>query len=323
MRRRELIALLSGTAIAWPLAARAQQKTMPVIGFLSGTSPAPYEAYVAAFREGLSEADYVDGQTVTIEYRWAEGLFDRLPALAADLVNRKVDVIAASGGPLSALAAKNSTSTIPIVFITGGDPIGQGLVTNLARPSGNLTGVSFLVDELMPKRFELLLELVPQAKAVALLVNPKSPNAERMMREIEKATRARGLQLRILKASTEGEIETAFGSLDQKQVDALLAGSDAFFNSQRNLLWRWPRAVPSLRSMTRGNIADAGGLMTYGVSVAAIYRQAWHLRRQDPQRCQASRSAGPAADQVRAGRQPEDRPGVRPHSATVATRPRR
>jgi putative ABC transport system substrate-binding protein len=246
---------------------------MPVIGFLSGTSPAPYEAYVAAFREGLSEADYVDGQTVMIEYRWAEGLFDRLPALAADLVNRKVDVIAASGGPLSALAAKNSTSAIPIVFITGGDPIGQGLVTNLARPSSNLTGVSFLVDELMPKRFELLLELVPQAKAVALLVNPKSPNAERMMREIEKATRARGLQLRILKASTEGEIETAFGSLDQKQVDALLAGSDAFFNSQRNLLVALAsrRAIPAIYD-TR-EYAEAGGLMTYGVSVAAIYRQ--------------------------------------------------
>ena len=189
MRRREFLTALGGAAV-WPLAAGAQQKVMPVIGYLSSYSP--LNPFVAAFRQGLSEAGYVEGQNVAIEYRWAENRYERLPALAADLVGRKVDVIAASGGDLSSRAAKAATSTIPIVSIIGGDPIATGLVANLARPGGNLTGVSFLDVELTPKRVELLSELVPQANVIALLANPSDPNAERIIRDAQKAALTKG-----------------------------------------------------------------------------------------------------------------------------------
>ena len=180
MRRRKFVALLGGVVAAWPFAARAQQKAMPVIGFLSTGSPGASSHRLAAFRQGLSEAGYVEGQNLAIEYRWAEGHYDRLPALAADLVGRKVDLIVASSPP-SALAAKSATSTIPIVFRGGGDPVGDGLVASLARPGGNLTGVSFVADELTAKRLELLSELVPRARVIALLVNPNNPSAERVI----------------------------------------------------------------------------------------------------------------------------------------------
>src|SRR5258708_6045968 len=188
MRRRDLL-ILGSTAIAWPLAAPAQQKAMPVIGFLGSTSSGPYAPFVAAFRRGLGEAGYVEGQNLTIEYRWAEGSYDRLPALAADLVGHKVDLIAASGGNVSALAAKSATSTIPIVFFTGGDPVGEGLVGSLARPGGNVTGVTFMFAELTAKRFELLSELVPQARVIALLANPNSPGTDRIILDVEEAAR--------------------------------------------------------------------------------------------------------------------------------------
>ncbi len=194
-------------------ALRAQQKAMPVIGFLGIASPGPCAPSVAAFRQGLSETGYVEGQNVTIEYRWAEGRYDRLPALAADLVGRKVDVIVTHGGTAAALAAKNATSTIPIVFIIGGDPVGDGLVASLARPGGNLTGVTIIGVELMPKRLELLSELVPQAGVIALLVNPNNANTERIMRDVQEAARAKGVQLHILKAGTESEIDAAFATL--------------------------------------------------------------------------------------------------------------
>jgi putative ABC transport system substrate-binding protein len=199
---------------------RAQQKAMPVIGYLNGTSPGPSTPYVAAFRQGLSESGYVEGQNLAIEFRWAEGAYDRLPALAADLVGRKADLIVAVATP-SALAAKGATSTIPIVFAVGGDPIGDGLVASLARPGGNLTGISFLVVELHPKRLELLSELVPQARVIALLVNPNLGSAERMIEDMQRAASAKGVQLAILKAGTESEIDAAFVSLIQQHAGAL------------------------------------------------------------------------------------------------------
>ena len=273
MKRRDLIFLLGG-AIAWPFAARAQQKAMPVIGFLSGLSPDPNEASVAAFRQGLGAAGYVEGQNLAIEYRWAEGHYERLPALAADLVGRKVDVIAASGGGQNAVvAAKSATSTIPIVAVMGNDPVATGLVTSLARPGGNLTGVSFLVVELVPKRLELLSELVPQARVVALLVNPNNENTQRIMRDVQEAARAKGLQLPILKAGTENEIDAAFAALVQQQAGALVVGAEPFFTDRREQVAALAarHAVPAIYGV-RENVA-AGGLISYGASLNGIYRQ--------------------------------------------------
>ena len=219
MRRRDFISFLAGAMAAWPLAARAQQKAIPVIGVLSAGPSGPFSPLMAAFLEGLSEAGYVEGQNVAIEYRWAEGHYDRLPALAADLVDRKVDLIMA-GSPPSALAAKSATATIPIVFRGGADPVGDGLVASLARPGGNLTGVSFVADELTAKRLELLSELVPRARVIALLMNPNNASAERVIRDVQVAARTKGLQLHVLKASSESEIDTAFASLVQRDRSA-------------------------------------------------------------------------------------------------------
>src|SRR5947209_18190350 len=233
MRRRDFIIFLAGAMAAWPLTGRAQQKPMPVIGVLSAGPSGPFSPFMAAFRQGLSEAGYVEGQNLAIEYRWAEGHYDRLPALAADLVGRKVDLIMA-GNPPAALAAKSATSTIPIVFRHGGDPVVDGLVASLARPGGNLTGVSQLGDEgLTAKRLELLSELVPQAGVIALLVNPNNSVAERVIQEVQQAARAKGVQLPILKAGTESEIDTAFASLVQLHVDALVVAGDPFLTGRR------------------------------------------------------------------------------------------
>jgi len=273
VKRRAFIVAVGGAALAWPRAGRAQQKAMPVIGYLSGTSPGPYATYVAAFRQGLSETDYVDGKNVAIEYRWAEGSYDRLPALAADLVGRKVDLIAASGGNASARAAKSATSTIPIVFTSGDDPVATGLVASLARPGGNLTGVSFLVAELNPKRLELLSELVPQTRVIALLVNPTNPNTERIIRHAQEAARTKGVQLPILKASSESEIDAAFAALVQLQAGALVVASDAFLNSRRERLVALAsrHAVPAIYEGRES--AVAGGLISYGTSLTSVYRQ--------------------------------------------------
>ncbi len=272
MRRREFTLLLGGMmAAACPM--RAQQKATPVIGFLSGISPGASAPFAAVFRQGLSETGYVEGQNVAIEYRWAEGRYDRLPALAADLVDRKVDVIAASGGDLGSRAAKNATSTIPIVFSIGGDPVELGLVASLARPGGNLTGITVLAIELNPKRLELLSELVPQAKVIALLVNPNSPNAESVIRSVLEAARAKGLQLHILKASTESEIDTAFDALVQLQAGALVLHADPFFNSRREQLVALAvrHAIPAISGSRE--FTAAGGLISYGSSLTALYRQ--------------------------------------------------
>ena len=271
MNRRNLMLLLGGAMVATP-SLRAQQKAMPVIGYLHIASPGPFAPFVAAFHQGLSESSYVEGQNVAIEYRWAEGRSDRLSTLAADLVGRKVDVIVSSGN--GALAAKSATSTIPIVFTTGGDPVADGLVASLARPGGNLTGVTFIMTELLPKRLELLSELVPQARAIALLVNPNTPYADPMMRDAREAARARGVQLHVLKASTESEIDAAFASLVQLLAGALVVGTDGFFSSRRDQLVALAarHAVPAIYDVRE--YAAAGGLISYGTSVTGMYCQA-------------------------------------------------
>jgi putative ABC transport system substrate-binding protein len=270
MKRREMMLLLGG-AMAAPRAIRAQQKAMPVIGFLHFASPGPFALYVVAFRQGLSETRYVEGQNLAIEYRWAEGSYDRLPAMAADLVDLAVDVIVAAGPP-SARAAKNATSTIPIVF-SSGDPIGEGLVASLARPGGNITGVSVLTVELMAKRLELLSELVPQPKVIVLLVNPNNPNTKPMIRDMQEAARTKRVELPILEARSESGIDAAFASLVQLQAGGLVVGSDPFFNSRREQLVALAarHVVPAIYEWRE--FAVAGGLISYGTSLAGIYRQ--------------------------------------------------
>jgi len=273
MRRREFVKAAAGAAVAWPFAAGAQQPAMAVIGFLSSRSPGEAALLVAAFRQGLSDTGYVEGQNLTVEYRWAEGHYDRLPAFAADLVSRKVDVIAASGGPNSAQAAKSATSTIPIVFIVGSDPVADGLVSSLARPGGNLTGVSIQVSELTPKRLELLYELVPHAKVIALLVNPNSPEGESQTREVQEAARAKGMELHVLKAKTEGEINAAFATLLQLHAGALIIAADPFFGGRRDQFVALAArdAIPTIY-FTR-EFTTAGGLISYGPSLIGLYRQ--------------------------------------------------
>src|SRR5438445_4751900 len=272
MRRRELLLFLGGAMAAWPLAARAQQKAMPVIGVLNTGWPGPSSApFMAAFRQGLSEAGYVEGQNLAIEYRWPEGHYDRLPALAADLVGRKVDLIMASSPP-SALAAKSATSTIPIVFRGGADPVAAGLVASLARPGGNLTGVSLFADELTPKRLELLSELVPRARVIALLMNPNNATTERIIRDVQEAARTKGLQLHVLKARSESEIDSAFASLVQLHAGALVVGADPFLSSRREQLVALAsrHAVPS--SYAWREFAASGGLISYGPSLTYAFR---------------------------------------------------
>jgi putative tryptophan/tyrosine transport system substrate-binding protein len=273
MRRREFGSLLGGMAAftTWSPPLNAQQKAMPVIGSLSIGSPGPSRPYMAAFRQGLSETGYVEGQNVKIEYRWADGHYDRLPALAADLVGRKVDVIAAIGG--TARAAKNATSTIPILFAGGGDPVGQGLVASLGRPGGNVTGVTLLSVELMSKRFELLSELVPQAKVIALLVNPSNESIERIVRETQDAARPSGVQLLVLKAISESEIDAAFAFLTQRHADALIVAPNTFFNDWREQLVTLAahHVIPAIYGYHE--FTTAGGLVSYGPSRTAVYRQ--------------------------------------------------
>jgi putative ABC transport system substrate-binding protein len=273
MKRRELLLLVWGAVIV-SHALRAQQKAMPVLGFLAGTSLGPNAANLAAFRQGLNETGYVEGQNLAIEYRWAEGRFDRLPTLAADLVGRKVDAIVTSGGPVPARAAKNATSTIPIAAVVGGDPIADGLINSLSHPGGNLTGVTFMMTELMPKLFELLSELVPHALVIALLVNPNdAPSAERTMRDVQEAARIKQRQLHIIKAGSESEINAAFATLVQLKIGAVFVGADAFFASRREQLVSLAArySVPAIYEWRE--FVAIGGLMSYGPSITAAYRQ--------------------------------------------------
>jgi putative ABC transport system substrate-binding protein len=271
MSRREFLLLLGGALTATrPL--RAQQKTMPVIGFLGSASPGSFAARAAAFRQGLSESGYVEGQNVTIEYRWAEGRFDRLPALAADLVARKVDVIATTGGDSSAFAAKSATSSIPIVFVAGGDPVEEGLVASLAAPGGNVTGVTLVTVELWGKRVELIAEVVPKAQVIAHLVDPNFPGAERNIEAVREAARTKGLQLRVLKAGSESEIDAAFASLTELQVGALLVGAPTFLGRREQIVALAARySIPAIYEWRE--FAAAGGLISYATSLTAVYRQ--------------------------------------------------
>jgi putative ABC transport system substrate-binding protein len=273
MRRREFLGALGGAAVL-PVAARAQQPAMPVIGFLEQRSPDINPDLLRGFHRGLKDAGYVEGENVAIVYRWAENQMDRLPALAAELVHRQVAVIATAGGPVSALAAKAATTTIPIVFGVAQDPVRLGLVASLAGPGGNVTGISFFNTELAAKRLELLRELVPAAARVAVLVNPASPaNTEITLRDVEAAARALRLQIQVARASTNREIDAAFATFVRERPDALFVGNDSFFASRRvqlaNLASR--HAVPA--SFANRENAEAGGLMSYGTNLSAVFRQ--------------------------------------------------
>jgi putative tryptophan/tyrosine transport system substrate-binding protein len=270
MQRREFITLFGGAAATWPLAVRAQQSAMSVIGFLSGGSPDKDANRVRAFRQGLSETGYVEGRNVAIEYRWAEGQYDRLPAMAADLVRRQVAVIAANGP--AARVAKVATTTIPIVFLVAANPVEVGLVASLNRPGGNLTGVTTLTAELGPKQLELLRELVPTATTIAVLLNPTNPVTETRSRELQAAARILGLQLHVLYASTERDFDTAFATLVQLRAGGLVIGPDAFFVSRSEQLAALTvrHAVPTIYQFRE--FAAAGGLMSYGGSITDAYR---------------------------------------------------
>ena len=275
MKRRDFILALGSAAAAWPLAARAQRPAMPVIGFLDPRSSDTVTAgRLQAFRHGLKDTAYVEGENVAIEYRWAENQMDRLPALAGELVHRRVSVIVVSGGFVVAFAAKAATTTIPIIFGVPEDPVRLGLVASLARPGGNLTGINFLNVELVAKGLEILRELVPAATRVAVLINPaNATNAEATLSAAETATRAMGLQIQVLKASTSLEINAAFATLMRERPDALFVGQDAFFNSRRLQLANMAaRHVIPMSSVSR-DIAEVGGLMSYGTNIFDVYRQ--------------------------------------------------
>jgi putative tryptophan/tyrosine transport system substrate-binding protein len=276
MRRREFITLLGGAAAAWPLVARAQQTAMPVIGFLNTASPDGYADRLRGFRQGLEESGYVEGENVAIDYRWAEGQPTRLPALAAELVRRPVAVIAALGSPNLALAAKAATTTIPIVFLVGEDPVQLGLVASLARPGGNLTGINLFNTELATKRLELLRQLVPPVRHVAVLVNPSgnSSSTESTVKAVDQAGHAMGLQIRIHKASTSQEIDAVFATFTPEGPDALFVEGDAFFNSRRVQLVHLASHHRVPATYGGRDYPNIGGLMSYGTNITDVYRQA-------------------------------------------------
>ena len=294
MKRREFITLFGGAA-AWPLAAQAQQSGMPVVGFLSARSPAEAATVLQAFRQGLGQVGYFEGKNVTIEYRWAEGRYDRLPEFANELVRRQVTVIAATGGEPSPLAAKAATKTIPIVFTLGGDPVETGLVASLNRPGGNLTGTTIMAVEMASKRLDLARQLVPKASAMAMLINPKFPTASAELRELQGAAHALGIHINVLNASTEDEIDAAFATIVEQKSGALIIGTDPFLLGQRAQLVRLAarHVVPTIYFLRE--FVEAGGLMSYGPNIANGYRQ-----------------AGVYTGLILSGAKPADLPVVRP-----------
>jgi len=273
MKRREFIRLLGGAASAWPLAARAQSQAMPTIGFLNGATAEGYAPYLKAFLEGLKQLGFVDGRTVRIEYRWAGGRYERLPELAAELVRRGVAVISATSTP-AAVAAKAATSTVPVVFTTSGDPVTLGLVTNLRRPDGNVTGVTQLNVEVAPKRLELMHELLPKASAFALLVNPAGPNSAPVAKGMRSAAGSLGLHLHVLEAKTEAEIEASFAKLHDLQAGGVVIGTDPYFNTRSQQLagLALRHRMPAIYQYEE--FTAAGGLMSYGGSITDSYRGA-------------------------------------------------
>jgi putative ABC transport system substrate-binding protein len=274
VKRRDFITLLGGAAAAWPLAARAQQAAMPVIGLLDQRSPDELGDRLRGFRQGLKEVGFVEGENVAIEYRWAKGQNDRLPELAAELVRRPVAVVAATGGHPAAFAAKAATTTVPIVFVASDDPVRLGLVASLARPGGNLTGINFFSAELTAKRLEILHELLPAARRVAVLVNPANVlNVETTSKEVEVAARTIGLQIQVLNASTIRQINEACATFARDQPDALFIGIDPFFNSRRTQLVHLATRYGVPASYPARDFVEAGGLISYGASIPDAWRQ--------------------------------------------------
>jgi ABC-type uncharacterized transport system substrate-binding protein len=272
MKRREFITMVGGTAVAWPLAVRAQQPAMPVIGFLSSTSPGGYQNPLIAFRKGLAEFGYSEGRNIVVEYRWAEGHFDQLPALAADLLQRTPAVIVTTGIS-SALAARAASATTALVFLAGDDPVKFGLVASLSRPGGTATGVAWLTSELFTKRLELVWELVPATALIGVLINPKSPEAPPQLKEIETAAQVTGRSLHIADASSETDFDAAFGVLAERRAEALIVSNDPFFNSvrERIIALAARHRIPVIYD--RREYTLAGGLMSYGTSYSAAYRE--------------------------------------------------
>jgi putative tryptophan/tyrosine transport system substrate-binding protein len=273
MRRREFIGLVGGAVIAWSVPTRAQQSAMPVVGFLSARSPDESAHLVAAFRRSLSEGGFVEGQNVAIEYRWAFGQYDRLPALAAELARRPVAVLVSVGGDLAALAAKAATTTIPIVFAIGGDPLNRGLVASYNRPGGNATGMTILTTALEGKRLGLLHELVPRAATIGFLLNPNLPTADSQLRNVQEAARASDLQIHVLRASTDREIDAAFEIVAQQHIAALEVAADPFFDTRRDKLVPLAarHAMPTMYHFRE--YAAIGGLVSYGIDISDLYRQ--------------------------------------------------
>jgi putative ABC transport system substrate-binding protein len=295
MRRRDFITLLSSAAVAWPIAARAQQPAMPVIGYLSARSPDDTAHLVAAFRRGLGEGGFVEGQNVTIEYRWALGQYDRLPAMAAELARRPVAILATTGGEPAALAAKAATSTIPIVFLIGGDPVKVGLAASYNRPGGNATGMNILTATLEAKRLGLLHELVPQAATIGVLLNPNFQPAESQLRDVQEAARTIGLQIHVLHAGTDRELDAAFETIAQQRIAALAVTADPFFDTRRDKLVALAarHAVPTMYHFRE--FAAAGGLISYGIDTLETNRQ-----------------LGVYAGQILKGAKPADLPVMQP-----------
>jgi putative ABC transport system substrate-binding protein len=295
MKRREFIGVLGSAAMTWPLAARAQQPAMPVIGFLSSASAEPYKPFVSAYRSGLSESGFSEGQNIVIEFRWAEGHYDRLPSLAAELVSRPVTLIAASGGLPSVLAAKAATTAIPIVFTLGSDPVKFGVVASLNRPGGNITGVSLLAYLLDAKRVELLHESVPTGKVFAMLVNPKSTQAKAQLTDFQASARSLGLDQIILEASTEKDIDKAFTTLVERRGNGLVVSADPFFLSRRDQIIALAarNRIPSIYEWHE--FASSGGLISYGVNLKDAYHQ-----------------AGIYAARILKGEKPSDLPVIQP-----------